>query len=194
MHHFTFLVCYNRGIESILATRQFFLSHKIWNFTDLSIEYNLSKITVTFALFYARVTLSRSWLAMDTRFWKFAISGLIKNKSSLLWVHRTPSREFRLSFSGFGSNFGSVNIIFGMLKTAEGPREVLYSCIFRVSILSAVWPSWVQREDVLWVRVAIVITSYGHRRHRAFSSHDCNTMGTWSMPVVFIRLNDVARP
>ena len=53
---------------------------------------------------------------------------------------------------------------------------------------------WDHRLYILLVRVAIVFTSCGHRRHRAFSPNDVNKMDTRSLPMVSGRLHDVARP
>ena len=90
---------------------------------------------------YAGVTLSRFWLAMDTRWRKFATSGMIVKTSGHSGLHHKPSCDRRLRFLGFGSNFGSVHKIFGMSKFAEGLPEGASSCGLRVSFLSTVWPS-----------------------------------------------------
>ena len=75
----------------------------------------------------------------------YATSGLIRNKLGYSWVHRKPSFDLRLSFSGFCSYFGSVDKIFGKLKIAEDPRKCSYSCWSRVSILYAMYPLWFHR-------------------------------------------------
>ena len=79
-------------------------------------------------------------------------------------------------------------------KIAEGLPEGASSCRLRVSFSSTVWPSWDHRVDILWVRVAIVFTSCGHRRYRVCTPHDGNTMATRCLPMVLRWLHDFARP
>ena len=68
---------------------------------------------------YAGVTLSRFWLPMDTRWRKFATSGMIVKTSGHSGLHPKPSCDRRLRFLGFGSNFGSAHKIFGMSKNCR---------------------------------------------------------------------------
>ena len=79
-------------------------------------------------------------------------------------------------------------------KIAEGLPECASSCGVRVSFSSTVWPSWDHRVDILWVRVAIVFTSCGHRQHRVFTPYDGNKMDTRCLPMVLRWLHDFARP
>ena len=131
---------------------------------------------------------------MDTRWRKFATSGMIVKTSGHSGLHPKPSCDRRMSFLGFGSNFGSVHKSLACQKIAEGLPEGASSYGLRVSFSATVWPSWVHRVDILWVRVAIVFTSCGHRRHRAFTPHDGNTMDTRCLPMVLRWLHDFAMP
>ena len=117
------------------------------------------------------------------------------------WRHRVI-RECILShrvtagwvFKGSGATSGVFIKSLACQKIAEGLPEGASSCGLRVSFSSTVWPSWVHRVDILWIRVAIVFTSCGHRRHRAFTLHDGNTMDTRCLPMVLRWLHDFARP
>ena len=97
-------------------------------------------------------------------------------------------------FKGSGATSGVFIKSLACQKIAEGLPEGASSCGLRVSFSSTVWPSWVHRVDILRVRVAIVFTSCGHRRYRAFTPHDGNTMDTRCLPMVLRWLHDFARP
>ena len=118
----------------------------------------------------AGVTLSRFWLPMDTRWSKFATSGMIVCTSGRSGLHPKPSCDRRMSFLGFGSNFGSVHKIFGMSKNC---RRSSRRCIF-------VWTSCV----LLVHRVAIVRPSCGHPvgscSHRLYFVWSSATPGFYS--------------
>ena len=102
-----------------------------------------------------------------------------------------PPAEF---FWGSAATSGVFIKSFACQKIAEGLPEGASSCILRVSFSSTVWPSWDHRRDILWVRVAIVFTSCGHRRYRVCTPHDGNTMATRCLPMVLRWLHDFARP
>ena len=95
----------------------------------------------------AGVTLSRFWLPMDTRWRKFATSGMIVNTSGHSGMHPKPSCVHRLSFLGFGSSFGSVHKIFGMSKNCRrSSRSCTFawtSCVLLVHRMAIVRPSCV---------------------------------------------------
>ena len=103
-----------------------------------------------------------------------------------------PPSEF---FGGeFGSSFVSVHKIVGMSKSSRmSSRSCTFAwalCVLLVHSVAIVRQCCVHPVGSL----AIAFTSCGHRRHRAFSPHDGNTMGTWRLPMVSRRLHDVARP
>ena len=98
------------------------------------------------------------------------------------------------AFWGSAATSGVFTKSLACQKIAEGLPEGASSCILRVSFSSTVWPSWDHRMDILWVRVAIVFTSCGHRRYRVCTPHDGNTMATRCLPMVLRWLHDFARP
>ena len=81
---------------------------------------------------------------MDTRWRKFATSGMIVKTSGHSGLHPNPSCVCRQSFLGFGNSFGRVKKNFGMSKNC---RRSSRSCNFA-------WTSCVH----LVHRVAIVCT------------------------------------
>ena len=139
----------------------------------------------------AGVTLSRFWLAMVTRWRKFATSGMIVKTSGHSGLHLKPSCDRRLSSAATSGVFTKS---LACQKIAGGLPEGASSCGLHVSFSSIVWPSWDNRVDILWVRVAIVFTSCGHRQHRVFTPHDGNTMDTRYLPMVLRWLHDLPRP
>ena len=118
----------------------------------------------------AGVTLSRFKLAMNTRWRKFATSGMIVKTSGHSGLHPKPSCDRRLSCLGFGSNFGSAHKIFGMSKNC---RKYSRRCI-------VVWTSCV----ILGHRVAIVSPSCRHPvgscSHRLYFVWSSATPGFYS--------------
>ena len=108
---------------------------------------------------------------MNTRWRKIATSGMIVKTSGHSGLHPKPSCDRRLSFLGFGSNFGSVHKIFGMSKNC---RRCSRRCIVG-------WTSCV----LLGHRMAIVSPSCRHPvgscSHRLYFVWSSATPGFYSI-------------
>ena len=170
------------------------LSHFRFFYLKLHILFSRIFFSNTLWLHYAGVTLSRFWLPMDTRWRKFATSGMIVNTSGHSGMHPKPSCVRRLSFLGFGGSFGSVHKIFGMSKNCRRSSRsctiAWTSCVLLVHRVAIVRPSCVHP-----------VGSCGHRLYFVWPSATpgifstrWQTMGTRSLPMVSGRLHVVARP
>ena len=106
-------------------------------------------------------------------------------KIGTVWRVHSPLRDlFRLNFSGFGSNLGSVDKIFSKLNYCRR-SEVSYVDFELTSCLPSV-----HCESIVWT----YCTSCDHWQHGALSLHDGNTTATRSSQMILGRQHDIARP
>ena len=162
---------------------------KMFSFLKLTLRYNLNKTIVI----YARVTLSRSWHKMDTRWRKISNSALIVNTSGYIGPF---VRAFRASvwppvdFQAPAVTSWAMAKSLACQRIARRHCEGSLSVCIRVSMLPFVRPSWEHlvkschlRNDFVWSSVPSGInrlTKTIRRKQEASRMSSEGNTTTWS--------------